>query len=136
MPDLLHVLREYDLHLLTLIAEVWEVELTSSNPRDAAAELAPRLRRPEAVAEVLDGLDPEALRALTTLRRARQPLAQFVRRYGELRAMGPARREREQPWRNEPSITEMLWYRALLARGFFDDGAGAPEGAHVPADPA
>jgi hypothetical protein len=48
--------------------------------------------------------------------------------------MGAARREREQPWRHDPSPAERLWYRGLIARAFFDDGQGPQEFVFIPDD--
>ena len=135
MPDLRRVLLDYDLGLLRLIAELWGQELSNGSLRDAQEELAGKLLQPEAVAEVTAALPPAARAALESLaREGRQPLAQFTRRYGELRAMGHARRDRERPWANDPSISETLWYRALAAHAFFDDGPGPVEFMFIPDD--
>ena len=135
LPDLRRVLLDHDLGLLRLMAELWGQELVSGNLREAQEELAGRLLQPEAVAAVVASLEPPARAALESLARdGRQPLAQFTRRYGELRAMGPARRERERPWLIAPSLSETLWYRALAANAFFDDGRGPQEFIFIPAD--
>jgi hypothetical protein len=134
MPDLLPVLRDYDLALLRILAQLREVELTAVTQRETAEELAAQLLRPELVTPAVTALPSAARAALEAARRQRQPLAAFIRRHGALRAMGPARREREQPWRVDPSPVEMLWYRGLIARGFFDDDAGAQEFVFIPDD--
>ena len=41
--------------------------------------------------------------------------------------MGPARRDREQPWLNQPSAAEQLWYRGFIARAFFAEQDQAPQ---------
>ena len=129
------MLLDYDLGLLRLVAELWGQALASGNVREAQEELAGRLLQPEAVTEVVAALDPPARAALDILaREGRQPLAQFTRRHGELRAMGPARRDRERPWLNAPSVSESLWYRALAAHAFFDDGRGPQEFIFIPDD--
>jgi hypothetical protein len=135
MPDLRRVLLDYDLALLRLIAELWGFELHSGSQRDAQEELAAVLLQPPAVAAVTEALPPDARAALVQLARdGRQPLAQFTRRYGELRAMGPARRDRERPWANGATTAETLWYRALVGRAFFDDGRGPVEHIFIPDD--
>jgi hypothetical protein len=135
MPDLHRVLADHDLGLLELIAELWGVELEAGSQREAADALPGLLLQPELVAEVTGALPPEARSALSALAQGgRQPLAQFMRRYGELRAMGPARRERERPWENAPSASEALWYRGLIGRAFYDDGPGPVEFVFVPDD--
>ncbi len=128
MPSLEYVLRDYDLGLLKIIAGLWGSELRAPNQREAAEELAAQVLQPELVREIVEALPSEAREALEALQReSRLPLAQFTRKYGELRAMGPARRDREQPWQNAPSTTETLWYRGLIASAFFDDGKGPQE---------
>jgi hypothetical protein len=135
VPSLEYVLRDYDLGLLKIIAERWGVELRAPTQREAAEEIAAQMLQPPLVREIVDALPPEACAALAVIQReGRQPLAQFARNYGELRAMGPARRDREQPWLNSPSLTETLWYRGLIARAFFDDGHGPQEFFFIPDD--
>jgi hypothetical protein len=62
------------------------------------------------------------------------PWSQFTRRNGELREMGPGRRDREQPHQNPVSPVEMLWYRGLVGRAFFDAPGGPEEFAYIPDD--
>jgi len=136
MPSLQRVLRDYDLGLLRVIAEQWGLELQAGHVREAADELAAQLRSvpPQLAQEVVGALPAEARAALDALRRERLTLAVFTRKYGELRAMGANRREREQPWRNAPSPAESLWYRGLIGRAFFDEGQGPQEFIFIPDD--
>jgi hypothetical protein len=128
VPDLKRVFLDYDLNLLRVMAELWGVELRASNQREAAEALAAQLLQPDLVAEVVGALAPEAGVALEGLRQAGRLLsAQFLREFGELRAMGQAKRDREQPWRNQPSISEQLWYRGFIARAFFAERDQAPQ---------
>ena len=62
------------------------------------------------------------------------PWAAFARRFGEIREAGPGRRDREQVYLNPISAAETLFYRALLARAFFDTPYGAQEFAYIPED--
>jgi hypothetical protein len=48
--------------------------------------------------------------------------------------MGPGRRDRERPHLNPVSPAEMLWYRALVGRAFFDGRTGPEEYAYIPED--
>ena len=64
----------------------------------------------------------------------RLPWAQFTRTYGEVREMGPAKRDRERPYEQPISAAETLWYRAFVARAFFDTPAGPEEFAYIPDD--
>jgi hypothetical protein len=127
VPDLKRVLLDYDLSFLRVIAELWGVELRPSSQREAAEELTAQLLQPDLAAEAA-ALSPEARQALNSLLpTGRLPAAQFLREYGELRAMGPARRDREQPWRNQPSVSEQLWYRGFIARAFLAERDQAPQ---------
>jgi hypothetical protein len=135
MPPLHRVLADHDLGLLRLIAELWGLELESGSQREAADELAARMLAPELAAEIIAALPPEAGLAFDQLARdGRQLLAHFTRRFGELRAMGPVRRDRERPWANAPSAGEVLWYRGLIGRAFFDAGRGPEEFVFIPDD--
>jgi hypothetical protein len=88
------------------------------------------------IAEVIESLPEEAQTALGTLmdNQARFPWPQFIRRYGEVREMGPGRRDREKPHLNPASTAEVLWYRALVSRAFFDTPGGPQEYAYIPED--
>ena len=137
MLSLERVLIDYDLGLLRVMAELWGVELSAPTQREAASQLAAQLLTGEMLGEMVAALASEARAALSEVQReqeGRAPLARFTRDHGELRAMGPARREREQPWRNAPSITEILWYRGLVARAFFDSGGVPQEYIFIPED--
>lgn len=136
MPPLVRVLVDYDLGLLKVMAELWGVELPISQQRAAAEHLAEHMLQPAAVHEMADLLTPPARAAMNALYQAQHiPWATFQRAHGDLRAMGPGRRERERPWLNAPSITEQLWYRGLVARGFLVSEAGVTqEYAFIPND--
>ena len=62
------------------------------------------------------------------------PWAAFARQFGEIREAGPGRRDREQVYLNPASTAETLFYRAFLARAFFDTPNGAQEFAYIPED--
>ena len=135
MPDLRRVLADHDLALLRQIAELWGAPLAAANQREAVDELTAYLLQPERAAALVAALPAPARAAFEALARpGRQPLAAFTRRHGELRAMGPARRDREKPWANAPSATEALWYRGLVGRAFFSEGGRHEEYLFVPDD--
>jgi hypothetical protein len=58
----------------------------------------------------------------------------FARKFGEIREMGPGKRDREQPHLKPTSAAETLFYRGLLAKAFFDSGKGTQEFAYIPDD--
>ncbi|MBI3363188.1 MAG: hypothetical protein HY023_18970 [Chloroflexi bacterium] len=136
MLSLRRVFLDYDLGLLRIIAGLWGVELAARDARAAADELAEALLRPDAAREVLDSLPPEARAALENLLAAggRLPVAQFTRQFGEVRPMGPARRDREQAWLAPASPVEALWYRGLIGRAFAEARPTPQEFFFVPSD--
>lgn len=134
MPTLLQSLPVNDLAFLRLIASLWGVELFSRDPEEAAGELAEALCDADLVGEVaatLPGDGPAALAALFS-NHGRMPWTQFTRQFGEVREMGPARRDREQPHLKPANAAEVLWYRGLVARAFFDAPGGPQEFAYIP----
>jgi len=133
MPNLLVTLQKQDDGYLHIVAELWGVDLP---PNATAEDLAASLLDPELVAEILDSLPPEAITTLDALiaRRGRLPWAEFIRRFGNIREMGIGKRDREKPHLNPVSPAEILYYRALLARAFFDTEQGPREFAYIPED--
>jgi len=131
MPGLAQSLEGHDLGHLLIVAESWGIPLHAASAAEAADQLA----------EVLPGkaanpnnLNEAIKRALDELAAAggRLPWTQFTRKFGELRAMGAARRDKEEPQRQPISITETLWYRALIGRAFLDSPQGPLEFAYIP----
>jgi hypothetical protein len=111
---------DYDMAMLRAIAEMHGLELSSNRQEEVVAKLAEELLQPEEVALTLEGLSPterEALEAIIAQGgRIKAPL--FLREYGELRAFGPGRLEREKPWLELANAAEGLWYRGLVYRAF------------------
>lgn len=129
-------LHDQDLGHLRIVASLWGLDLPGGSTEEAAAQLARAMRDRALLAEVVETLPPLAREALEALLRdqGRLPLADLTRRYGPLRQMGPGRRDREQPWRNQTSAIEALWYRGLLARTFLDTPTGPQEFGYIPSD--
>ena len=136
MPELLQSLLKQDIGHLRIIAEFWGVELESISADEAREELSASLLDAELIAELADSLSPQAESALRALVEAegRIPWPAFTRKYGDVREMGAARRDRERPQLKPASTAEYLYYRGLLARAFFDDDKGPQEFAYIPDD--
>ena len=136
MPDLAHSLRDHDLEHLTNIAELWGIEINAPGVSEAVAQLSKAVLDPSLVLEIIPTLSEESLLALSALeaRHGRLPWAQFTRRFGTVREMGPGRRSRQHPHRNLNSAAETLWYHAFISRAFFDNSAGPEEFAYIPDD--
>jgi hypothetical protein len=137
MPDLNHTLQGADLGFLRMVAGAWGFELESPDAKSAFPLLVEALRDPRLVPEVVESLPEEAIAALRTLaeNEGRILWAAFTRRFGEVRPMGPARRDRERPDLHPASIAEILWYRVLIGKAFLHFAPAEPqEYAYVPDD--
>ncbi len=136
MPDLRAALLSCDAGHLSLLAERWGVELPPAGRPAAVETLSASFLTPNLLGETLDLLPSQARYALRSLVASggRIPWAEFTRRFGPLREMGPARRDREQPHRHPISSTETLYYHGLLYRAFFDAENGPQEFAYLPDD--
>ena len=136
MPDLIHSLLKQDIGHLRIIAELWGLELDSTEADSAREELSASLLDPNLLAELMDSLSPEANSAIADLVNAggRIPWHTFTRKCGDLREAGAGKRDREKLHLKPASATEMLYYRGLLARAFFDTEKGPQEFAYLPED--
>jgi hypothetical protein len=136
MPTLLQSLPTNDLGFLRIIASLWGLELSASDPASASLELADSLADAELLDEIIATLPQNGQAALLALaaENGRMPWAVFTRRFGEVREMGPGKRDREQPHLHPNSATEALWYRALIGKAFFESDKGPQEFAFIPED--
>lgn len=136
MPDLAHTLQGHDLSFLSRIASAWGIELSAPDAHTARQALCAALLNPELVQEVVLALPRTAQQALAELldNEGRLPWAQFSRRFGDVRVMGAARRDRERPDLSPQSPAEVLYYRALIGRAFLHIGSEPEEAAFLPDD--
>ena len=136
MPALLQSLLNRDLGHLRIVAQFWGIELAAGERKIALKELSERLIDAELAAELLETLPDDAQNAIQALAQNQGKLAwaAFERKFGKVREAGPGRRDREQLHLNPISAAETLFYRALVARAFFETENGALEFAYVPSD--
>ena len=136
MTTLEQSLQKHDLEHLRIVAQLWGIELEAKERKKARKELSEKLRQENLASEIVEALPDEAKRALEALHQnqGRISWAVFARQFGEIREMGAAKRDREKPHLNPISTAEILFYRALLARSFFDSPRGAQEFAFIPED--
>ncbi len=136
MPDLIHSLLKQDLGHLRIVAEFWGLELESADVDSARDELSASLLDLNLLAELMDSLSPQADSAIADLVNSggRIAWATFTRKYGDIREMGPGKRDRERPHLKPSSTAEILFYRGLLARAFFETDKGSQEFAYIPDD--
>ena len=138
MRSLRRSLLNAELLRLRVIARFWDVTLTSNRRRDVASELAEAMTTlmaaPESSGEVWDTLSETERNVLLDLmiEGGELPMRVLVRRWGEIRAIGPGRMEREKPWRAPVSPVESLWYKGFIARAFDQGAEGAYEVGFIP----
>ncbi len=136
MPDLLHTLQGHDLSFLKMIAGAWGIELNAPDAHTAMQTLNAALLDSALVGEVVQALPRSAQQALSALLENEGYLswALFSRRFGDVRVMGAARRDRERPDLKPQSPAEVLWFRALIGRAFLNMGGELQETAYIPED--
>jgi hypothetical protein len=136
MPDLSYSLQKQDIGHLHIIAEFWGLELDSTDVESAREELSASVLDFELLTELMASLSAQADSAITDLVNSggRIPWQAFTRKYGEIREMGAGKRDRERPHLKPSSTAEILFYRGLLARAFFETDKGSLEFAYVPDD--
>ncbi len=119
MRDLQTALEDHDLVTLRVIGDWWELDLTGADKAACVKALGERLQQLDLDLE-LNYLPVEESTALEAVVEAggKMPVSAFVRRFGDVRQMGPGRLEREEPWLSPDNPAEALWYRGLLYRAF------------------
>ena len=133
-----HTLQKHDLGFLKMIASAWGIELSAPDVHTALPIVVNGILNHPMIDEFIESLPEEAQGALSALMQneGRMAWMAFTRRFGELRRMGAARRDRERPDLKPAWTTEILWYRALIGRDFLDlAGQTEPqEYAYIPDD--
>ncbi|MFQ3535064.1 MAG: helicase-associated domain-containing protein [Aggregatilineales bacterium] len=130
MQTLAQILADYDLELLRIIANRWDVELPRS-AKGAVSALSKAMLDRERAAAIWGRLSDEQRGALQTLLGApdrKMPAAMFKRIAGEVRPMGTDRLAREKPHLAPASHAEALYYAGLIAYG------GGQAFVYVPSD--
>jgi len=136
MTNLAESFQGRDLGHLHIIAELWGIEIEEQDTHGVLNQLVSVLSNTSRVENMVLNLTSTEKEALIDLIRhaGRLPWAQFSRVYGEVREMGVARRDREQPYKQPVSVAEALWYLGMIARAFFDTPTGPEEFAYIPDD--
>lgn len=134
MPSLHRFLVDYEIAMLRALAHNRGIALSTNRQTEAADELATALVDPLSVRVAVAHLSSQGREALELLLAAgaKMRTPQFVRRYGQIRPLGPARLERTTPWQEPANATEELWYAGLIYRAFSHDEAGPGEFFFVP----
>jgi hypothetical protein len=120
MPSLRSMLHEYDLDFLSRIARSWDAAVSQKDQETALSDLLLLMNQEKAFLDLLSNLTNNSRRALDALmqRGGSIPVESFSRNFGEIRALGPAKRAREAPDLHPVSVTEQLWYSGLVGKAF------------------
>ncbi len=135
MRDLRLSLAQHETATLRAIAEGWGVNPAGLSSRLTAERLADIILSADWSAEYRD-LPAAEQGALAELAAAGgYALAgTFFRRHGSIRAFGPSRLAREQPWNKPQGASEGLWYRGVLFSAFQQTELGSQQVVYVPDD--
>ncbi|MEW5958161.1 MAG: helicase-associated domain-containing protein [Chloroflexota bacterium] len=136
MKSLRQSLIDYDLALLKGIAGCRGIPLPASKQAAVVDQLAEALLSPATVAIALADLAEEERAALQLLlaHHGKIEAPRFTREFGPVRPMGPARLEREKPWRAPVNPAERLWYKGLIFKGFQMTEQGNLQFIYIPTD--
>ncbi len=138
MPDLEHTLQGHDLGFLKIVAGAWGIELNAPDAVSALPSVVKQISEHADFAEIVEALPGDAKAVLLVLvqNEGRLPWATFTRKYGDVRRMGSARRDRERPDLQPATAAEVLWYRGLIGRAFLNlpPETEPQEYAYIPED--
>ena len=136
MRSLLHTLEDQDTGYLRILCELWGFDLPQGSPRSVVDSITHAMLKRDTLDELINSLPDTAKQTLEGIAHTggRMAFPDLIRDHGELREMGPGKRDREQPWRSPISQVEVLWYRGLIGRAFFDTPKGPQEFAYIPTD--
>ena len=134
MHSLESSLANHPLITLRVIGEWWELDLTGYDKVSCAKLIAERLLNLD-WEEELAHFPPEESAGLQVLAQTeRMAIASYRRHYGEVRAMGVSRLEREEPWYDPANVAEALWYKGLIFSAFDQQGETMVECYYLPTE--
>lgn len=136
MSKLLASLRASDESILPVIARFWGVDISRLSQNEIPDALDNAMRDEATAARVWDKLDDAQRGTLQTLISAKNQMMEsmFSRLHGEIRRMGRAQIEREDPLNQPQSVAEALYYRGLIYTRYGQSQAGSHLLVYVPAD--
>ncbi len=125
-----------DAGLLPVLAKVWKVNITGLERTVAINSLRDVMLDPVRAQTIWTALSDDQRGAIQMLMGSggKMPTAKFARLFGEIRQMGTAQIERENPLAKPASVAEALYYRGLVAQTFEIADAGARLVVYIPDD--
>ncbi|MBZ0300922.1 MAG: hypothetical protein K8J31_14330 [Anaerolineae bacterium] len=136
MKTVIRTLTDSDRALLPVLAQVWGVKIDNLNAPEIIDLLAEAMLDPAHAEKVWVALNDDQRGALLALLSSGGKMAgtMYSRLFGDIRHMGAALIEREQPQHQPQSSAEALFYRGLIAQTFEQTDAGARPIIYVPDD--
>lgn len=134
MPGLATSLRSFEIDQLQQLAQLWAIDAPEQDKESLLLTLALNLAEADQVVAHLDSLPESAQTALMLLKAngGKMLWSSFSHRFGEIRALGQAKRKKEKPWDIPKSESERLWYHGLIGRDFLRIGDELQEMAYIP----
>lgn len=134
MLTIMNTLNGQDLGFLKMIANLWGIELTAADAYTARQQLANAMNNPSLIEEIYEACPQTAREALDNLldQEGTLPWSKFTRKFGQVRVMGSAKRDRERPDLKPQTPSEYLWYRGFLSRAFLKGEGDPQEYAFIP----
>jgi hypothetical protein len=134
MPTILETFQDYETDLLEMIIEQWGIQDEIKPNKNIKKQLANLLINQTLLKEIFLSLPIKAKSALKQIQSTDGtiPAAQFMRLYGEIREMGAGARGKKRPDRNPANISEVLFYKGLIALSFFNQKNEAAEYIFIP----
>ena len=136
MKNVLRTLSDSDRGLLPVLAQVWQINIERLPSLQVIETLAAAMLEEERAEKVWASLNDDQRGALQALLGSggKMPATMYSRLFGEIRQMGAAQIEREQPLTKPQSSAEALFYRGLIAQAFEQVESGARPIIYVPDD--
>ncbi len=136
MKNIYRTLEDTDAGTLAVLAKFWKVNITGRDTGAIIEAVAGVMLDRERAASVWESLADDQRGALQMLigSGGRMPLAKFARLFGEIRQMGAAQIERENPLENPGGVAEGLYYRGLVAQAFEQADTGPRVVVYIPPD--
>jgi hypothetical protein len=136
MKNLTRTLTDSDLSLLPVLAQVWGAKIDNLSTSEIIAALSSAMLDRQRAEKVWMSLNDDQRGALQALLGSggKMSATMYTRLFGEIRHMGTAKIEREQPLQNPQSSAEALFYKGLIAQAFEQSDAGARPIIYVPDD--
>ncbi|MEO8607005.1 MAG: hypothetical protein ABI690_03950 [Chloroflexota bacterium] len=125
-----------DAGLLPTLAKVWRVSITGLDVPASIPVISAAMLDAAKAEAVWDALSDEQHGAMQMLAGSGNKMAKamFTRVFGDIRKLGAAQIERENPLANPTSIAEGLYYRGLIAEAFEQADTGPRVVVYVPDD--